>query len=65
MFAGAQARESFRLTDKEATMSTTQAAQIPHPITAGAKMAALHRFFRDCTWKAPSWKEGWGLARPR
>lgn len=45
-------------------MSTTQAAQVPHPITAGPEMAALHRFFRDCTWKGNIVEGGMGPGTP-
>ena len=31
-------------------MSATQVPEIPRPISAGAEMAALRRFFRACSW---------------
>jgi hypothetical protein len=33
-----------------AVTTSTDTAAVPHPITAGPEMAALHRSFRDCTW---------------
>jgi Protein of unknown function (DUF1579) len=48
---------------KEIEMATA-VVNVPHPIAAGPEMAALHRFFRDCTWKGTIVEGGMGPGTP-
>jgi hypothetical protein len=53
-------------TREEVTVTTsTDTVAVPHPITAGPAMAALHRFFRDCTWNGTIVEGEWDRAHPR
>jgi len=46
-------------------MSAAQVPEIPRPISAGAEMAALRRFFRDCSWNGTIVEGGMGPGTPQ
>jgi hypothetical protein len=50
--------------EEQRMSSETMRIAVPHPITPGPEMAALHRFFRDVTWTGTIVAGGMGPGSP-